>query len=136
MPATTAATKTTKLNEAAVLDLVDPKWHSAFLSFVRKGKATPEFLAYLDTDSSAKRAVSMVFDAQTRAWEKLAAKLPPITSPGGQAPQQEKERIVRAETEKLAALARQTQGSQQELSIAVGSVVDSLARAFGLKIKI
>ena len=47
-----------------LLNLVDKRWQEAFLRFVETGEAQKEFLAYLDKDDSAQKAVDEAFTAQ------------------------------------------------------------------------
>lgn len=75
-PMTTSDLGGAKLDETSVLEMVAPQWRDPFRAFVRRGEASPEFLAYLEEDARAREAVAVVFEAQASAWEALARNLP------------------------------------------------------------
>ncbi len=55
--------------------LIDPKYRDAFLVYAETGKANEEFIRYIESDPNAQKAVDMMFNALSEAFEELGAVL-------------------------------------------------------------
>ena len=64
------------------LALVDGKWAKDFVSFVEKGEASDEFIAFLDTSKECQRAVDMVLEQELGKVARVAQLLrEPVARP-------------------------------------------------------
>jgi U3 small nucleolar RNA-associated protein 14 len=58
-----------------LLQLVEPRWHGDFQTFIETGEAPDEFLVFLNQDKNAQKAVDIAFNAQAAAFENFAKAL-------------------------------------------------------------
>jgi hypothetical protein len=65
---------------STLLENIKPEWRRQFVQFIDSGEADSTFLAYVDSDADAQRAVEAAFNVQAAALEELSQSLQAATA--------------------------------------------------------